>query len=125
MGKKKILVIEDQEDVQCYLMTFLEDNGYETIGASNGREGLDKVKIDWPDLITLDMSMPEMSGVKTLQTLQSDSSTENIPVIIVTGVAEDLKHFLDDRSQLRPPDGYIFKPIEEQELLEAVQRLLV
>ncbi len=125
MGKKKILIIEDQEDIQCYLMTFLEDNGYETIGANNGREGLEITRKDWPDLITLDISMPEMSGIKTLQSLQNDSATDKIPVIIITGVAEDLKHFIKGRSQVRPPEGYLFKPIEEKELLDTVQRLLV
>ena len=125
MGKKKILIIEDQEDIQCYLMTFLEDNGYETVGASSGLEGLDKTKKDLPDLITLDISMPGISGIQTLQTLQNDSATQKIPVIIITGVAEDLKQYIREGSPLRPPDGYLFKPVEEKELLETVQRILV
>ncbi len=124
MEKKKILVIEDREDEQSYIMTFLEDHGYETMGASDGWEGLDMARKENPDLITLDMSMPEKSGIKTLRDLQQDPVTENTPVIIITGVAEDLKRFLDGRKQVVPPAGYIFKPIETNELLEMVRRLL-
>ena len=121
---KKILVIEDREDEQSYIMTFLEDNGYETMGASNGREGMEIARKENPDLITLDMSMPEKSGIKTLKDLQEDPVTENTPVIIITGVTEDLKRFLEGRKQVVPPAGYIFKPIETDELLKMVQRLL-
>ena len=123
MEKKKILVVEDEKDVQSYIMTFLEDNGYETLGAGDGQEGLQIAKKEGPDLITLDISMPEKSGVKTLQELQQDPATEKIPVIVVTGVSEDLEKFIQHRKKISPPAGYIFKPIETKELLEMVQRL--
>ena len=122
MEKKKILVIEDEEDVQSYIMTLLEDNGYETIGAADGQEGLALARNEAPDLITLDVSMPEKSGVKMLRELQEDPAIENIPVIVVTGVAEELKRFLEVRKQINPPAGYVFKPIDIKELLEMVDR---
>ncbi len=124
MGSKTILVIEDEEDVQCYIMAFFEDNGYQTIGARDGQEGLEMAKREGPDLITLDISMPEKSGVKTLRELQEDPATAKTPVIIVTGVAEDLKRFIEGRKHVNSPAGYIFKPIDTGELLKMVQQLL-
>jgi len=122
MERKKILVIEDEMDVQSYIMTLLEDNGYETIGAVDGQEGLTLARKETPNLITLDISMPEKSGVKMLRELQEDPAIGKIPVIVVTGVAEELKKFIDGRKQISPPAGYVFKPIDTKELLEMVQR---
>lgn len=121
---KKILVIEDEEDVRSYLMTFLEDEGYETLGAGDGDEGLEVAGREGPDLITLDISMPQKSGVRTLRELQEDARTSSIPVIIVTGVSDDLEQYIKQRKQVRPPEGYIFKPVETRELLATVQRLI-
>ena len=95
-----------------------------TIGAGDGAVGLDLAKKEAPDLITLDISMPEKSGMKTLRELQEDSATSAIPVVIVTGVSDDLKQYIEHRKHLKPPAGYVFKPIETQELLETVNRLL-
>jgi len=61
--KKKILVVDDEEDQRTFMCTLLEDNGYETICAIDGEEGMDKVKEDKPDLITLDISMDNQSGI--------------------------------------------------------------
>ena len=121
---KKILVIEDEEDIRNYIMTLFEDHGYRSLGAGNGREGLELAKKEAPDLITLDISMPEQSGVKTLRELQNHPATSSVPVVIVTGVSDDLQAYIQQRKQLKPPAGYVFKPVERQELLETVQRLL-
>ena len=118
MATKKILVIEDEEDVRSYIMTFFEDNGFQTIGAGDGTEGLDLAKKEAPDLITLDISMPEKSGMKTLRELQETPATEAIPVVIVTGVSDELKQYIDHRKHLKPPAGYVFKPIETQDVAE-------
>ncbi|MCW8816309.1 MAG: response regulator, partial [Ignavibacteriaceae bacterium] len=69
-SKKKILIIDDEDDVITYLSTFFTDNGFETITAINGKDGFEKAKIVKPDIITLDISMPEESGVKALRDLQ-------------------------------------------------------
>lgn len=124
MARKKILVIEDQEDTLAYLTTLLEDNGYQAIGACDGIEGVEKAKTEKPDLITLDVSMPEKSGVKALYDLQKDASTTTIPVVLVTGLSDDFRHYIQRHRQIRPPAGYISKPIDRKELLDTIGKIL-
>jgi len=124
LATKKILVIEDEEDIRSYIMTFFEDNGFQVLGAGNGKAGLALATQEAPDLITLDISMPEQSGMKTLRELQETPSTASVPVVIVTGVSDELKQYIEHRKHLKPPAGYVFKPIDTRELLETVTRLL-
>jgi CheY-like chemotaxis protein len=124
LEKKTILVIEDEQDTASYLTTLFEDNGYDTLAAKDGQDGMRLAKGKNPDLITLDISMPEKSGLKALRELQEDGATSNIPVIIVTGVSEDLKSFIGKQKNLKPPAGHINKPIDTQELLGQVKSLL-
>jgi len=121
---KKILVVDDEADVVTYLTTVLKDAGYETMEASNGEEAMDKIRLTRPDLITLDITMPEMTGVKTYRTLKEDATLCTIPVIIVTGVTPEFKQFISSRSQVPPPEGYLEKPVKPDELMHEVQRLL-
>jgi CheY-like chemotaxis protein len=124
LEKKKILVIEDEEDTASYLTTFFEDSGYDALAAKDGQEGLAMARKESPDLITLDISMPEKSGLKTLRELQEDEATSKIPVIIVTGVSEDLKSFIDKQKHISPPAGHINKPIDTEDLLKTIKSLL-
>ena len=121
---KKILIIDDEEDVITYLSTFFSDNGFSAISAVDGKEGIQKAVAEKPDIITLDISMPEESGVKALRDLQSNEVTKNIPVIIVTGVSTDIKRFIESRKQVHPPEGFFEKPIDREELLKKVKELL-
>jgi CheY-like chemotaxis protein len=121
---KKILIIDDEEDVLTYLSTFFIDNGFSAISAVDGKEGVQKAIAEKPDIITLDISMPEESGVKALRDLQSNEVTKNIPVIIVTGVSTDIKRFIESRKQLHPPEGFFEKPIDRDKLLEKVKELI-
>lgn len=121
---KKILIIDDESDVITYLTTFFADNGFETIYANNGKEGVQKAISEKPDIITLDVSMPEESGVRALRDLQENEATKNTPVIIVTGVSLDFKRFIETRKQVHPPEGYFEKPIDRDALLEKVKELL-
>ncbi len=129
-GMKLILVVEDQPDELSYLTTLFEDNGYATASATNGNQAMEKIKENKPDLITLDMSMPEKSGVRLYRDLKESSEYANIPVLVVTGVtgfggkSEDFKRFLSTRKQVPPPDGFIAKPIDRDNLLEWVSKLL-
>jgi CheY-like chemotaxis protein len=123
-NSKKILVVDDEEDMVTWLTTLLEDNGYSTIAAYNGAEGFEKAKTEKPDLITLDISMDKESGVKTLRHLQEDELTSGIPVIIVTGVATEIKQFIERQKHVRPPAGFMEKPIEKDELLKTVAKLV-
>jgi CheY-like chemotaxis protein len=121
---KKILVIDDEADVVTYLTTLLEDNGYATCSACNGNQALDKVKSEKPDLVTLDITMPEKSGVKFYREMKESPDWKNIPIIVVTGISEDFKTFISTRKQVPPPEGYIQKPIDRQQMLDTVKKLL-
>jgi DNA-binding response OmpR family regulator len=122
--RKKILIIDDEEDVVTYLSAFFTDNGFEAISAINGKEGFEKAKSEKPDIITLDVSMPEESGVKALRDLQNNESTKNTPIIMVTGVSIDMKRFIETRKQVHPPEGYFEKPIDREALLKKIKELL-
>jgi CheY-like chemotaxis protein len=121
---KKILIVDDEPDVVTYLMTLLEDAGYRTVCASNGEEGLEKVRGESPDLITLDISMPEKSGVRLYTELRKDDGLKSIPVIVVTGIQGEIEKFLSTRRQIPPPDDFVAKPVDRQALVDKVKKLI-
>ncbi len=121
-SKKKILIVDDEQDILTYLSTLLEDNGYDTVLAKDGEEALKQVEAALPDLITLDISMPEKSGVKFYREMKADDRWKKIPIIIVTGVSEDFQKFISTRQQVPPPEGYLSKPIDKEEILALVKK---
>lgn len=129
-GKKLILVVDDEQDIVTYLTTLLEDNGYETMSAGNGNEALKKIGERRPDLITMDMSMPEKSGIKAYQEVRDNDEYKDIPVLVVTGItgyANDPKvfeKFISSRKQFPPPNGFIAKPLDRDELIAKVKEIL-
>lgn len=123
-NKKTILVVDDEPDFQTYLSTLLEDNGYQVVIADDGEDGLAKVKEARPDLITLDVTMPVKSGVRFYREMKESDQWKSIPIIMITGVSGDFEKFISTRSQVPPPDGYISKPIQQDELLAKVKELL-
>jgi CheY-like chemotaxis protein len=122
--KKTILIIDDEPDTVTYFSSLLEDNGYATVTAANGAEAIARVKEAVPDLITLDVTMPEKSGVRCYRDLREHQTWRDIPVIMITGISEDFRTFISSRKHVPPPDGYLAKPIDEAELLQMVKRLL-
>jgi len=122
-GKKKVLVVDDEDDILTYLTTLLEDNGYETVTAKDGAKALAKVKEDRPDLITLDISMPESSGVRFYRDIKESDEWKSIPVIMITGVTGGFERFISTRRQVPPPDGFIQKPIDKAKFLEIMEKL--
>jgi CheY-like chemotaxis protein len=122
--RKRILIVEDEPDEVSYLAALLEDNGFAVMTAVNGRDGFEKAKSKHPDLVTLDISMPEESGVRMFRDLQADPATSDIPVIIVTGISHDFKHFIETRRQVRPPAGYFDKPPDREQLLAKIREIL-
>jgi len=121
---KRILIVDDEQDIRTYLSTLLEDQGYATVSAKDGVEALQQVQTEIPDLITLDISMPEKSGVKFFRDMKSDERWKKIPIIIVTGVSEDFKKFISSRQQIPAPEGFISKPINQEEILAFVKKLI-
>jgi CheY-like chemotaxis protein len=120
----KILVVDDEQDVTTFIGTLLEDNGYTAIKASNGKEGFEKAKSEQPDLILLDISMPEETGVRMYRHLSEDKQTARIPVVILTGISHEFKHFIETRRQVPPPAGYFDKPPDRDQLLAKIQELV-
>jgi len=121
---KTILIVDDEPDVTAYLKAFFEDNGFRAITASDGKSGFQAAKQERPDLITLDITMPEESGVRMFRDLQGDSDTATIPVVMVTGVSPEFKKFIETRRQVHPPDAYFEKPIDRDALLAKVNEIL-
>jgi CheY-like chemotaxis protein len=123
-AEKTVLIVDDEPDVVTYLRTLLEDNGFGVITAGDGKDGFDKAKYWHPDLITIDITMPEESGVRLLRNLQQDIDTSGIPIIIVTGVSHEFKRFIETRKQVRPLAGYFEKPIDREQFLAKVNEIL-
>jgi len=121
---KKIIVIDDDPDIVVFLTTLLADNGYATVQANNGQEGIEKTRAERPDLILLDITMPEKSGVKYYREVRDDPELKTIPVVMVTGVMKEFEKFISTRRQVPPPDGYLSKPVDGKELLETIAKLL-
>jgi CheY-like chemotaxis protein len=128
MGKK-ILVIDDEPDMVTFLCTLLEDNGYETVTAVDGDEGLAKCKSEQPDMVSLDLLMPNKTGIKMYRELRKDPDIQNIPVVMVTGFGKDdvpsmdFKKWIQERA-IRAPEAYIEKPVDTTVLLEAVKKAI-
>jgi CheY-like chemotaxis protein len=121
---KTILIVEDEPDEVAYLSALFADHGYRVISAGNGQDGFAKAKAERPDLITLDISMPEESGVRLFRDLQDDPATAAIPVVMITGVTHDFKRFIETRRHHHPPAAYFDKPPDRAKLLAAIDELL-
>jgi CheY-like chemotaxis protein len=122
--RKTILVIEDEPDVMDFIQALLQDNGYDVVSAVDGEKGLAAARSHKPDLITLDISMPEKSGVKLYRELKGDPDLGAVPVVMVTGVLSEFKQFISTRKQVPPPEGYVSKPIDKALLLKTVGDLI-
>ncbi|MFA6222801.1 MAG: response regulator [Desulfomonilaceae bacterium] len=126
---KKILVIDDEPDVLVFLGTLLRKNGYEVCEAEDGVQGLKMVIDEKPDLVCLDLLMPEKTGIKMYREMRKDDKLKEVPVIMVTGFSTspigymDFKKFIHHRS-IPAPEGYIEKPVNRDEFLKAVKEVL-
>ena len=124
MAEKKILIVDDDPDIVEGFVAFFEDNGYATISAADGRTAFELAKSENPDLITLDITMDQESGMRALSNLQKTEETSSIPIIIITGVSSNLKQFIERSKQVKMPEGYMEKPVERDELLKKVRNLI-
>ncbi len=122
--KKRVLIIDDDEDVLVYLSTWFSDQGMQVDVARDGIEATEKLQLFRPDLITLDIVMPQKTGVTFYRDIKGNTETASIPVIIITGVQREFELFISHRRTAPPPEGYISKPFGREELLETVQRVL-
>jgi len=122
MPGKKILVVDDEEDVVTFLTVFLEDHGYVVCSTTNSSQVLALAQKERPDLITLDLLMPDLSGKKLYGMLKQDAKLAHVPVVIIT--ATDLFGDMFTQRDIAPPAALIDKPISKTLLLETIQEIL-
>ena len=121
MAAEKILIVDDDEDVLLIVQTILDNAGYTALLARNGREGVEKAIEAKPDLILLDVMMPELSGWEVCTTLKSSPETRQIPIAMLTVKAE-IRDLITGMQV--GADDYITKPFTRKKLLSTVRRLL-
>lgn len=117
---KKILAVDDEKHIVRLVQVNLERAGYEVVTANDGKEALQKVQEEKPDLVVLDVMMPYMDGFEVLQNLRRNPSTREIPVIMLTAKAQDADVFKGWQSGV---DCYLTKPFNPMELLSFVKRI--
>jgi len=145
---KKVLVVDDDVNTVRFLTAALEENGYQTVKAHNGKDGLDMIQSENPDLVLLDVMMPKKTGFVLFKQLRRDERFKDLPVIMLTGVAqvlEDLDGESDDTHErpydalreamrnaikemkdegLVKPDQFIDKPIDPELVIAKVKDLI-
>jgi CheY-like chemotaxis protein len=127
MMKKKILIVDDEPEQIEFAAMVMQENGYIPISASDGEEGMKKVHTEKPDLILLDILMPEKGGLGMYRDLKQNEKTRNIPVVIVTGVARGgdfYERMIRQDENLPPPDGYVEKSMNPDAVGKLVNDLL-
>ncbi len=120
--KKLILCIEDEAEMIDLIRLILTRRGFDVRGANGGKEGLEIMRREHPDLILLDLMMPDMDGWEVYQQMKADDTTKNIPVIVVTAKAQSIDKVLG--LHIAKVDDYIAKPFSPQELLTSVDNVL-
>jgi len=119
--KKRILVVDDEEDIVAVLRARLESAGYIVDCAYDGREALDRINENKPDLAILDIMMPEINGSTLCGILKYDDRYKNIPIIILTAKGRDLDREIGETVGA---DAYIVKPFDSKGLLNLVRKLV-
>jgi len=117
-----IVYIEDDPEMIDLVALILSRQGYKVTGANGGREGLEVVKTASPDLILLDLMMPDMDGWDVYQQLKSEESTRSIPVIVITAKAQTIDRVLG--LQIAKVDDYISKPFRPADLVTSIQKII-
>ena len=119
---KQILCIEDEPEMIDLIRLILGRRGFEVVGAAGGKEGLEKVRQHPPELVLLDLMMPDMDGWDVYQQMKADEKTKDIPVIVVTAKAQSIDKVLG--LHIAKVDDYIAKPFSPQDLLNSVEKVL-
>ncbi|MDF1499968.1 MAG: response regulator [Anaerolineales bacterium] len=119
---KRVVCIEDEPEMIDLVRLILGRKGFHVIGANGGIEGLETVKREEPDLVLLDLMMPDMDGWEVYQQMKADDVLRDIPVVVVTAKAQSIDKVLG--LHIAKVDDYITKPFGPQELLESVEKII-
>jgi DNA-binding response OmpR family regulator len=122
MAPARILCIDDEKEIIDLIRLILARKGYEVAGAIGGEEGLAKARSWKPDLVLLDLMMPDMDGWEVFHRIRADAALAEIPVIVVTARAQSIDRVLG--LHVARVDDYISKPFTPQDLVESVERVL-
>ena len=120
--KRRIVCIEDEADMIDLVKLILEREGFEVIGALGGEEGIQAIRRERPDLILLDLMMPDIDGWEVYRQIRADHELKNIPVIVVTAKAQSIDKVLG--LHIAKVEDYVTKPFGAQELLRSVEKVL-
>lgn len=125
MSGKKILLVDDDADFVEATKIILESKSYDVVVSYDGKEGLKKVQTEEPNLIILDVMMPEMNGYEVCAKLKSDPKYKNIPILLLTAVGESIPttSYTKEMGMKIESDDYIPKPVEPINLVERVENL--
>ncbi|MCP4693768.1 MAG: response regulator [Desulfobacterales bacterium] len=113
---KKILIIEDDPIIVKYLETLFQDNGYETISAGNGKDGLDLLKKEKPDMISLDLELPDEWGPRFYRKMSKLKDLKKTPVVVVSGLA--------GQHAVKNAVAFVRKPFDPDKLLGIVKKTI-
>ncbi len=119
---KRVVCIEDEPEMIDLVRLILGRKGFSVIGANGGIEGLETVQRERPDLVLLDLMMPDMDGWEVYQQMKADDDLRDIPVVVVTAKAQSIDKVLG--LHIAKVDDYITKPFGPQELLESVEKII-
>jgi CheY-like chemotaxis protein len=114
---KKVMVVDDDPEIVKYIVSVLNDNGYETCAASDGVEAYHMIFDERPDMITLDLEMPEEWGTKFFRRLSKEDEFKDIPIVVISGLAG--RHL-----SIRKAVAYLAKPFDPQRLLDIVKKTI-
>ncbi len=120
--KRRILCIEDEPEMIDLIRLILERKGFEVLGAVGGQEGLEAIRREKPDLILLDLMMPDVDGWEVYRQMKADDELKDIPVVVVTAKAQSIDKVLG--LHIAKVDDYVTKPFGPSDLLESVERIL-
>jgi DNA-binding response OmpR family regulator len=121
-NQMRVVCIEDEPEMIDLVRLILGRKGFTVIGADGGIEGLETVKRERPDIVLLDLMMPDMDGWEVYQQIKADPELREIPIVVVTAKAQSIDKVLG--LHIAKVDDYITKPFGPQELLESVEKIL-
>ena len=121
-NKRRILCIEDEPEMIDLIRLILERKGFEVLGAVGGQEGIEAIRREKPDLILLDLMMPDVDGWEVYRQMKADEALQRIPVVVVTAKAQSIDKVLG--LHIAKVDDYVTKPFGPSDLLESVERVL-
>ena len=126
--QQTVLIVDDEAEAVDMLSAILEVEGYKTLSASDGEEGVAKASAELPDVVVLDVQMPRIDGFEAFRRLLQDEKTRSIPVIMLTGQAQrtGMKFSAREMGEFigREPAAYVEKPVQPDELLKTIQKVL-